>query len=854
MSGKLVWKLAVSIIVVIWAALNLSPLQPRDFEEHVRSQATAEFEPVLANANQRIEAARERGVNLSLYMALRQIGQEERIDLSSYFPQIRLEASLTNVQRRNAILLEELLKQSQASLQLGLDLRGGVSFTLELDERPEAVDAEAPVMRREEQLAKAIEIISSRVNALGVAEPVIRPVGDNHIEVQLPGVSITQNPEVTETLRKPARLDFRLVHPTLTPYGVEPGNIPPGYEILTLESERRGEYIAEELFVKRVPEMTGEGVSEAFASMDEFGGFRVLLRFTGEGSTRFSQITRGMMEESQRSGRLGRLAIVLDGRLYSAPQVRSEISGSAEITGQFSQREAIELANVLNNPLDVPLRIAELNEVGPSMARDAISSGVRASIIGSILVAAFILVYYTVGGLAALISLSVNLVIVLGVLASIGATLTLPGIAALILTVGMAVDSNILIFERIREEMKLGKGFPAAVQGGFEKVFSTIVDANLTTLITSAVMIWFGTGPVKGFGVTLAIGIFSTVFAALVVSRFLLEAMAASGWFKRLPMLSIVDEPKVDFLKYRRPAFAASWMIVLVGVIGVFVRYDNIWGIDFTGGDDVRLSFVQKVDEGEIMRVVDANELGEVVPLYQTAIAADATEVLRLQTQFERGSAVVAALQQAFPDAKFEVTGQSAIGPAVGREVTLNAFLALGLSLIAILIYIAFRFEMGYGVGAVVATVHDILMTIGLFVLSDRQFTAPMVAAILLVAGYSLNDTIVVFDRIREELLLKPTAKLRDVVNSAISKVLSRSLLTSFTTLLASVSLYIWGTGVITDIAFTFTIGIIAGTFSSIFIASPVFYWWHKGDRRHVEERHDILPKYEWEASSKASQ
>lgn len=847
MSGKILWKLIVALVVVGWAALNLIPVRDTPFKTYLEENATEPgFTEILDDATARIDA----GESPSLYMALKQIGEEDQIDLTRYFPEIRIEQSLVDVRKRNALLLDELLRRSKGRLQLGLDLKGGVAFTLEVTEQP-GLD-EKP-QQREEDLAKAIEIIGDRVNAFGVSEPIIRPVSTNRIEVQLAGLSTKDNPEVVDDLKKPARLDFRLAHPTATPTGVEGEIAPPGYEVMVLEQERAGKIAIEKLFIKRIPEMTGESISEAYPSVDDYGSYRVLLRFTGKGSDRFADVTRIIEENNQRSGRLGRLAIILDGTLFSAPTVRQEIrGGSAEITGSFTQREAIDLSNVLNNPLDLPLEVVEMYEVGPSLAEDAISSGVRAAIIGGALVIGFMVVYFTIGGLVAMITLAINVIIVLGVLASIGATITLPGIAGIVLTIGMAVDANILIFERIREELKAGKTLPAAVSGGFDKVFSTIVDANLTTLITSGVMIWLGTGPVKGFGITLAIGIFATVFSSLLITRMFLDMLVGSGLVKKLPMISILDNPNYDFLKFRKPAFLVSWTIVLIGVIGVFIKRDTIYGIDFVGGDEIALTFVERVDVSDIRQMASDAQLGAVIPIYQSQLGTD-MEILKIQTEIDRGADVSKLLMETFPDAGFDLVGEYQIGASVGHEIQVNAFMAIGVSLIGILLYVAFRFEIGYGMGAVVATIHDILMTIGIFVLFNHQFNAPMVAAILLIAGYSLNDTIVVFDRIREELTLDPDAPLGRVINLAINRVLSRSLLTSFTTLLAAVSLFLFGGGVISDIAFTFIIGILTGTFSSIFIASPVFYWWHKGDRRHVEASHDITPKYDWVASSKAS-
>jgi len=845
------WKLIISFAIGLWAVWTLLPLNDRPFPEFAKSQSTAktaEFAALLKEANARTVSKQAP----SEFVALKQIAKEGKIDLSQYYPNLNL-GDVKNIERKNNILLDHLLKESKARLQLGLDLKGGIAFTLEADEK---VLADLPEWQRKEKLSKAIQIITDRVNGLGVAEPLIRPVGPNRIEVQLPSVNTKDNPDVVDSVKKPARLDFRLVHPTLDPQaGVE---TPPGYEILSVEHEgRTGELTVEEVFVKQRPEMTGEVLEGAHARPDQYGKPEIILSFTSDGKKRFAEVTRDIAQNNQsnqRSGRTGRLAIVLDGKLYSAPTVREEInSNTAQITGSFTERQALELANVLNNPLDVPLQVKEQYEVGPSLAEGAIASGKTATYVGIGLVAAFMIGYYSLAGLIAVISVTLNILIVLGVLAMLGATLTMPGIAGIVLTVGMAVDAHILIFERMREELALGKTLVNAFHAGHDKAFTTIVDANLTTFITSGLMIVFGTGPVKGFGITITIGIFTTMFTALIVSQMLLEFVIFTGFMKRMIMLNVLKAPGWDFVKRGRMFFIASWVIVLVGVVGIAMKGHKIYGIDFAGGDVMNLSFKQKVDTGKIQNATDKAGLGEIMASYQSPIGTG-MEVLNVQTETGKGDQAVEVLRKNFPEAGFDMVGKSAIGPSIGKEIQWNALMSIALSILGIMIYVAFRFEIGYGIGAVVSTIHDVLMTVGIFVLTGRQFTAPMVGAILLIVGYSINDTIVVFDRIREELKNNPNLRLRDVINLATSRVFARSILTSTTTFLAALALYIFGGGVINDLSFTFLVGIVTGTFSSIFIASPIFYWYHKGDRKHVEKHQDVKPTYEWTGASKASQ
>jgi SecD/SecF fusion protein len=847
MSGNILWKFLLTAAILFWCVMSITPLQDRPFEAYIVAQVTAseaEFADVLQRAEARVDA----GESPTLFIALRDLGEEEGIDYAKFFPQINV-ADIANQNKRNDILLKHILSKAQSQLRLGLDLKGGVGVTLMIDE---SAQSELNQFEQEEQLQDAIEIMAERLDGMGVAEPVIRASGENAIEIQLAGLSTKDNPEVIDAVKKPARLEFRAVHPELKPETTPKNRYPVGYEVLAeeIEEPRSGEVYERRHFVKRIPEATGEIIADAFVSQTSAGGFQINLEMTGDGADILRKVTERMVGEP--------LAIVLDGKLYSAPNINDVLSSRAQITGSFSQREAIELANVLNNPLSVELRVNEMYEVGPSMAAGARESSVNAAKYGAILVVGFMILYYFLGGVVAVVSSIINVTIVLGVLASLGATLTLPGVAALVLTLGMGVDANILIFERLREELRSGKSMKNATAGAFDKVTSTIVDANVTTLITASILVWLGTGPVKGFGVTLAIGICASIFCALVVTRFLVDFLVHRLGVSKVLGLDLFPEKKLDFFRFRKPAFMASWLLVLAGVVSVVIHHDNILGKDFTGGDEMTVNYEERIDTDKIMTVVKSNELGDVTVLYQSLIGED-REVLKVQTPFDQARPTLEVLQQAFPEAGLEEAGINQIGASVSKNIQWNALLSVVCALGGILLYVAFRFEVGYGVGAVVATIHDMLMTIGIFVICGElgifvsgQFTAPMLAAILMIVGYSINDTIVVFDRIREELDLHPGSDLRTIINLAISRVFSRSLLTSITTLLAATSLYVFGAGVINDFAFVFIVGILVGTFSSIFIASPVFFWWHKGDRRHVEERQLTPKRYEWESQKEA--
>jgi SecD/SecF fusion protein len=331
-----------------------------------------------------------------------------------------------------------------------------------------------------------------------------------------------------------------------------------------------------------------------------------------------------------------------------------------------------------------------------------------------------------------------------------------------------------------------------------------------------------------------------------------MEVLIDDLGLKKYTMRRMIHDLNVDFVKYGKPAAIGSVALVVFCLCFVFYKGDRIYGIDFVGGDQVTAAFTQKIDTAKIRAVAETNHLGEINITYSSDLGSG-KEQLHFETPYGKSDVLFSALQKEFPSAGLEKIGTSQIGATIGNEIRWRAVLAVGVSMLVILVYIAFRFEFGFGIGAMASTLHDILMNIGIFVLFGHQFSAPMVAAILCVAGYSINETVVVFDRIREELEVNPTGALRDVINSAITKVFARTVMTATTTFLAALSLFLFGSGELKDIAFCFLVGIVTSTFSAIFIAAQVFYWWHKGDRKHVEAHQDIAPKYEWAGSSRAS-
>ena len=890
MNKNQVWKLFFVLLILLISFGLISPFEDRELGEYALSQVTSDanasnhvgyetFEEVIDTLRQQMPE----GQNID-FGALRDFGSSNKLDYAAYFksPQgvfgtiaSRLAPALVKPgiranhikdrEKRNEAVLRSLLRGSQAAIKKGLDLRGGIAFTMEVTDLNES---ETNLEGGVSPMDKVVEIMSERLNAFGVAETLVRKKGDRAIEIQIPDRTTKQDPGMVEDLQKPAKLEFRIVNvdsnappPQTGEEWTDDEGIP---YVAMLRSDAEPNERA--IWVRRLWSADGEIIEKASPRQDQMGGWEVGLDFTSEGAQIFADLTDRVAQMSDPvTGQPGRMAIVLDGQLESAPTVRQKIDGgSAVIEGNFNQREAKMLSDILNNPLKVSLKIGEKYEVSPTLASGALNSSLQACMVGALLVIIFMVVYYSAGGIIAVFSVGTNVLLVIACLAGIfQATFTLPGMAALVLTIGMAVDANILIFERIREELKSGKSSENALLGGYEKAFSTIIDANFTTLITASILIWLGTGPVKGFGITLAIGIVTSVFCALFISRLLLTVLLAAG-VKNLISLKAIEKSnargEIDFHKYRKLAFFVSWVVVAVGIASIYSNKEKILGIDFRGGEESIISFGEMIDAGDLDETfASAPEIGEVQHVYRSEVGSgEEASRLVLQTEVGKGREAIALLQSKFPSANLVEQGLSNIGASVSDQITNDAISSVLVALIGILLYVAIRFEMGYAIGAVVATVHDVLMTIGLFVLlgtisggtlCSGQFTAPMIASILMIVGYSINDTIVVFDRIREELELNPVTNLRKIILIAINRVLSRSIITSFTTLLAAVSLWIFGAGIINDFAFVFVIGIITGTFSSIFIASPIFFFWHKGDRKHVEEG-EILPKYDWQTST----
>ncbi len=697
-----------------------------------------------------------------------------------------------------------LLYPPSEKINLGLDLQGGMHLVIraDVDKLPDNAKADAT--------NRVIETLRNRIDQFGVSEPLIQKQGRDRIVIQLPGV--TDRDRALQIIKQTAHLELKLVEDDEKKIeAASRGRIPPGYELKYLDDKP--------LLIHKEASLTGDSLVDARAQQGSMGFYpEVVFSLNTKGGRRFARLTKNNIGK--------RLAIVLDGNIKSAPVIKSEIpSGRGQIEGQFSWEEATDLALVLRTgALPVPIQIEEERTVGPTLGRDSIERGVRAVLYGGILVIAFMAIYYLTAGLIADFALCSNIVIILGALAYFKATLTLPGIAGLILTIGMAVDANVLIFERMREEFRHGKPLRLAVAAGYNKAFSTIVDANLTTLITALILFKVGTGPIKGFAITLSIGILASMFTSLVVTRLVFDSLLLNKRFNKLRFLQFFAQTNINFLKRRHVAYFLSVTIIIAGMISFAVKGSSNFGIDFTGGTLEQIRFEKPIKLDEIRSI--AKKAG--IESAQLQRFGEENEIL-IKTDSTASKTIKEALEKNLKDNKFEILRVEHVGPAVGRELRKKALLAMALALIGMLIYVSLRFEFIFAVGAIVALFHDALITIGILSLCGIQISLPVIAAILTIVGYSINDTIVVFDRIREDTKLWQASKkdFKKIVNGAINETLSRTILTSSTTLMVVAILFIFGGAAIRDFAFTLLIGVVIGTYSSIYVASPILVDWH---------------------------
>lgn len=662
-------------------------------------------------------------------------------------------------------------------------------------------------------VSQSIEVVGRRVNELGTTEPIIQRQGADRILVQVPGLQDPQR--LKDILGQTAKLTFQMVDQSMPVQEAIEGRPPVGTSVLYSQDDPPVPYLIEDRVI-----VAGENLVDAQATFNQQTSEPVVsFRFDSKGASRFGQATQ------QNVGRL--FAIILDNQVISAPQIREPIlGGSGQISGNFTTQSANDLAVLLRaGALPADLTIIEERTVGPSLGADSISAGAYASMIAAVLVFAFMLLAYGSLGLLACIGLAANVSMIIAILTVLGATLTLPGIAGIVLTMGMAVDSNVIIFERVREEREQGRSLVQSLDSGFQRALATIVDANLTTLIAAVILFYMGTGPIRGFAVTLAIGIVTTVFTAFTLTRWLIAI-----WLKRSKPTNLPAglvhylplDPKLNIMRWRNLAFALSAAASIVIAV-LFATVDMNYGVDFKGGSMIEVQAKNgAADAGDVRARLGEVNIGDI----QVQEFGDGRDLMiRVEGQAEGGDnaeqsvleKVRGALESDYDFRRVEV-----VGPTVSAELAMTGTIGVIASMFAMLLYVWFRFEWQFALGAIISTLHDVIMMVGLYVIVGLEFNLSSIAAILTVVGYSINDTVVIYDRVRENLRRYKKMPIIELLNLSLSQTLSRTFLTGLTTLFALIALYLFGGEVISSFMLAMLFGVIVGTYSSIFVAGPL--------------------------------
>jgi len=703
-------------------------------------------------------------------------------------------------------------------INLGLDLKGGMHLLLKVDTSHLEGSAKLDACDR------AVEVIRNRIDEFGVRETSIQKQGVDEIVVQLPGVSDRER--AIDIIGKTALLEFKVVSNDADKLkSALAGTVPEGYELKYILDEN------EPLLLEKQAVLVGDSLTNASVRFDQsqFNEPIVSLQFNAAGAKKFAEVTAANV------GR--RLAILLDGKVQSAPRIREAIpSGEAVISGRFDAQTAQDLAIILRvGALPAPMHIEEERTVGPLLGQDSINKGVKASLVGCALVFIFMAAYYLLAGVISDIALSLNLIMILGGLGllpvlfpGVSATLTLPGIAGIALSLGMAVDANVLINERIREEIAAGRNLRAAIGNGYSRAFSAIFDSNLTTLIAAFLLFQFGTGPIRGFAVTLTIGLLSSMFTAIVVTRVIFESLLNLGWIKNsLPMFRLIGETKFDFISKRKIFYALSVIIIVVGLFSYFKKGPAAFGIDFAGGQLQEYSFKNPPSIDKVRQVLKGINLADAT-IQQFK---DNPRAVLIRTSEDKNQVLTNKLKEAFPDDDIQILRIERVGPVAGKHLKGKAVSALIWSLVGILIYVGFRFKhINFAAAGVIALIHDVLVALGFLVITNRQIDLLSVTAFLTIAGYSINDTIVIYDRVRENARLYRKLSLKELINLSVNQTLGRTLLTSGVTLMVVAAILFYGGEVLSNFAFALFVGFISGVYSTIFIASPlVLAWSRKG-------------------------
>ncbi len=740
------------------------------------------------------------------------------------------------------------------NLKGGIDLVGGSSFTLLVKPKIDE-NTMQPIPLTKEDLKQARTTIEKRVNAYGNIDMLAVEQGTDQILIQMPGMNPEESAVIKELLQKVARLELKKVNlegEVPGPDGrtlaerIHTGDEPrmPGYKVYEQKYKMEdGTERTAHLLLNNRAALTGKDVQQAWPD-SMAGSHSVSITLTGSGADKMIALTKDM------TPRQDRIAVVLDGEVITAPVVNSVPLGkNFQIEGQDSQEEARSLANAMMNPLENPLEIIEERTISPTLGAAVVNQGMWSGIAGLCITAVFVLLYYRTAGIVALVGLLVNGLLIFGGMAMFNFTFTLAGIAGMILSIGMAVDANVLIYERLREEMAAGKSLKYAINAAYEKAFTAIFDSNLTSLITAVVLYWMGSASIKGFAITLTIGILASMFSAILVTRVLFRWCNDLNILKKLSFLDLIKETKFDFLSKGKLSYIVSGVLVAAALVSVAMRGKNSLGIDFTGGSIVEFTLAegQQLGQPEVEQALQGIQVSK-RPIVQEEKSLG-VEMLTVRCAKEDADKIAAHLRESFDilRAKETVDGKEryvieqstqGVSATLGKDFLIDSGIALAMGLLGILIYITIRFEFSFALGGFVALLHDVVLSAGIVILIGGELSLIHVGALLTIAGYSINDTIVIFDRIRESLK-SGEGDVKALMNEAINATLSRTVLTSLTTIVTVSIIAIFGGSALKDFSVMILIGLVIGTYSSVFIASPVVLWWSQ--RKGGSLRKEVL-------------
>jgi len=734
-------------------------------------------------------------------------------------------------------------------LKPGIDIAGGSAFLLRIQAKENEKGEKMPITA--DQVEEGMRVIKDRLDAMGTAEPLVVRQGEDGILVQMPGVKPEESAEIRRTLETVAKLELREVSPRNNEIGengkslaqrvLDGEEIVPGYRAYELtQKDEDGNESTTPILLNRRAALGGSDIVIASPSMSQIDAVDITL--DGPGTDKMIALTQNM-----RPGQ-DRIAIVLDGIVQNAPVVQSVPLGKKfEINGLNEPGETKKLANALMNPLENPLIVEEERSVSPTLGSAIVKQGIWSGLIGLAITAVFVLIYYRTGGIVALVGLLVNGLMLFGAMAIFGFTFSLPGIAGIILTIGLAVDANVLIYERLREEIEAGKSLKSAIAASYDKAFSAIFDANITSLISAIILFSMASGSIKGFAVTLTIGLVASMFSAILVTRVLFRWGTDTNLLRKMTFLNLIKATHIDFLSAAKKTGMISSIFIVISLAAFAMKRESALGIDFTGGTRVQFQLNKKeVTLDQVNKVLDTLILTRAaVPQIESNPVTGA--LLSVRTDKADAEKIITALRTDIPVlAEKDANGSSylideskeEVSALIGGSFLRESLIALILGLIGIAIYITIRFEFSFALGAFVALLHDVVIAVGIVVLLGRELSLIHVGAILTIAGYSINDTIVIFDRIRETVLIR-TGAIKDIMNEAINATLSRTVLTSATTIVTVLILSLYGGSALRDFSIMILIGLVIGTYSSVFVASPIVLWWSQ--RKGGNLRKDVL-------------